>query len=62
MPQNKAFELILKMKYDSQKRTGARKMIEPLNGYFVGLDKYESIYLGRSSTEYPLRGFAFFDR
>ena len=32
-------------------------ILEPLNGYFVGLDKYESIYLSRSSTEYPLRGF-----
>jgi len=40
-------------------RTRTRKMLEPLHGYFVGLDKYESIYLSRSSTEYPSRGFLF---
>lgn len=39
-------------------RTRTRTIIEPLNGYFVGLVKYcESIYLSRSSTEYLLRGF-----
>ena len=33
-------------------------MLEPLNGYFVGLNKYESIYLSRFTTKYPLRGFS----
>ena len=36
---------------------GTQRDLEPLNRCFVGLDKYESIYLSRSSTEYPLRGF-----
>ena len=38
-------------------RTRTRRYLEPLSGCFVGLGKYESIYLSRSSTEYPLRGF-----
>lgn len=40
-------------------RTRTRRYLEPLSGCFVGLGKYESIYLSRSSTEYPLRGFLF---
>ena len=38
---------------------GTQRDLEPLNRCFVGLDKYESIYLSRSSTEYPSRGFLF---
>ena len=36
---------------------GTQRDLEPLNRCFVGLDKYESIYLSRSTTKHLLRGF-----